>query len=72
MTMSNDNGKPGLSTWARSVTHAFKEMLSPSLVLPRQLRRALQPDKEFPLEIKKLVEIGEEKVDCILVNDVQS
>lgn len=52
------------------MTHAFEEMLSPSLVLPGQLRRALQPDKEFPLKIKKFVEIGEEKVYCVLVNDV--
>ena len=56
-------------TW-NGPTHAFYEMLSPALVLPWQFSCAFEPDKEFPLEVEQFVEIGEEKVYCVLIDDV--
>lgn len=52
------------------MTHAFQEMLSPSLTLPRQLSRALETNKELPLEVEEFVEIGKQEVYRVLVNNI--
>ena len=56
--VSKDNGNAGYSTWEER-THALEEMLSPALLLPRQLCGAFQSDKELALEVKELIEIWE-------------
>jgi hypothetical protein len=53
------------------ITHTFQEMLSPALVRPRQFCRTLEPDKEFPLEVEKFVEIRKEKMYRVLVDDIR-
>ena len=50
--------------------HGLEECLAPALVRPRQLRNALEFDKELALEVEQLVEIGEEEMDGVLVNQV--
>ena len=67
--MSKHNGNAG-SVHGNEVTYVFKEMLTPSLVLPWQLCSTLQSNKEFPLKIQQFVKVGKQKVDCILVNQV--
>lgn len=49
-------------------THTFEEMLTPSLVLPRQLRGTLETNEEFALEIQEFVEIREKEMNCILIH----
>jgi hypothetical protein len=70
MTMSKGQWESRIGHMANE-THAFQEMLSPPLVLPWQFCRTLEPDKEFPLEVKKFVEIREEKMYRVLVNDIR-
>ena len=68
--MSKDNGNAGYSTWEER-THALEEMLSPALLLPRQLCGAFQSDKELALEVKEFIEIWEQKMDRVLVHEVR-
>lgn len=44
--------------------------LPPPLLVPRQFRHSLEADKEFALEVEKLVEIREKEVYGILVNEI--
>ncbi len=51
-------------------TYIVQEQLPPSLVLPEKLGRTLESNKELPLEVEELVEIGKEKVYRILVDHI--
>ena len=62
--MGNRNGESG------RCTHALQEVLAPSLFWPRQLRRTLETDEEFALEVEKLVQVGKEEMYRVLVNDI--
>jgi hypothetical protein len=70
-TMSNGQWEDQIGHMDRIRTHALQEMLTPSLVRPREFCSALKPDEKFPLEVEKFVQIREEKVDCVLVDDVR-
>ena len=40
------------------------------LILPRLFGCAFKPNEKFALEVEDFVEIGEEEVNCVLVDDV--
>ena len=69
-TVSDGQWEDHIEHMVRVETHAFQEMLTPALILPRELCGALEPDEKFPLEIEKLVQIWEEKVYRVLVDDI--
>lgn len=51
-------------------THVVREERTPALIVPRHLRGALYADEELALEVKQLIEVGKQQVQCVLRDGV--